>query len=140
MSLVWQGIIPSIVFTAVGVALLLVGFVVIDLLTPGDLRRQIWVERNRNAALYLSSAMLGLGAIIFTAIFTSHAGFAIGLASTAAYGLLGLLMMGAAFWTVDLLTPGRLGELLVDDEPHPAVWVSAALNLAVAATVSASIS
>jgi uncharacterized membrane protein YjfL (UPF0719 family) len=139
MSLVWQGIVPSIVFTAAGVALLLLGFLVIDWLTPGDLRRQIWVEHNRSAALYLSSALLGLGAIVFTAILTSHAGFTLGLVSTAVYGTLGLLMMAGAFWVVDVLTPGRLGALLVEKEPHAAVWVSGALNLAVAAIVCASI-
>nr|WP_234434776.1 DUF350 domain-containing protein [Streptomyces novaecaesareae] len=33
----------------------------------------------------------------------------------------------------------RLGAILVEPEPHPAVWVSAGCNLAVAAVVSAAI-
>jgi uncharacterized membrane protein YjfL (UPF0719 family) len=140
MASVLHGIGPSVAFTVVGVLLLLTGFVLIDWLTPGDLRRHIWVERNRNAAVYLSSAMVGLGAIIFTAIITSDADFTVGLASTLVYGLLGQLLMAGAFWVVDVLTPGRLGEILVDAQPHGAVWVSASVNLAVAAIVSASIS
>jgi uncharacterized membrane protein YjfL (UPF0719 family) len=139
MSQVWHDIFPSIIFTAVGVGLLVVGAALVDWLTPGDLRRQIWVERNRNAAIYLSSALIGLGAIVFTAILTSYDGFTVGLVSTVVYGLLGLLLMVAAFWAVDLLTPGRLGELIVDGEPHAAVWVSASVNIAVAAIVCASI-
>ncbi|MEU7606363.1 DUF350 domain-containing protein, partial [Streptomyces sp. NPDC041003] len=34
---------------------------------------------------------------------------------------------------------GKLGAIVVDPEPHPAVWVSSACNLAVAAIVAASI-
>jgi uncharacterized membrane protein YjfL (UPF0719 family) len=140
MASVWHGIGPSIAFTVVGILVVLAGFVLIDWLTPGDLRRQIWVDRNRNAAMYLSSAMLGIGAIIFTAILTSDADFAVGLVSTLVYGLLGQLLMAGAFWVVDVLTPGRLGDMLVDAQPHAAVWVSGSINLAIAAIVSASIS
>ncbi len=122
-----------------GVVLLLLGVGLVDLLTPGRLGRQIWVERNRNAAVVLSSALLGIGGIVFTAILYTYEEFGKGLASTALFGLLGLLLMAIAFWAVDLLTPGRLGAILVDPEPHPAVWVTASCNLAVAAIVAASI-
>ncbi|WTE91122.1 DUF350 domain-containing protein [Streptomyces sp. NBC_01614] len=54
-------------------------------------------------------------------------------------GVLGLLLMAVAFLVLDLVTPGKLGAIVVDPEPHPAVWVSAACNLAVAAIVAASI-
>lgn len=65
--------------------------------------------------------------------------FGKGLVSTAAFGLLGLVMMAVAFLVVDLCTPGKLGAILVEEEPHPAVWVTASCNLAVSAIVSASI-
>jgi hypothetical protein len=120
--------------------LLLAGFLLADWLTPGPLRHQIWSEGNRNAAIFLGSALLGVGAIAFTSIITTYADFWIGLASTAIFGLLGLLLMAGAFWLVDALTPGKLGEILVDPQPHPAVWVSASANTAIAAIVCASIS
>lgn len=47
--------------------------------------------------------------------------------------------MAVAFRAVDLLTPGGLGAILVEPEPHPAVRVSASCNIAVAAVVSAAI-
>lgn len=140
MTHVLDGLIGAITFTAVGVLLLLGGFFLADWLTPGPLRHQIWSERNRNAAIFLSSALLGVGAIVFTSIITTSPGFVRGLVSTIVYGVVGLLLMAGAFWLLDILTPGKLGEILVDPQPHPAVWVSASANLAIAAIVCAAIS
>ncbi|MEV6965321.1 DUF350 domain-containing protein [Hamadaea sp. NPDC051192] len=139
MSDVLDGLVGSVAFTGVGVLLLLGGFLLVDWLTPGTLRHQIWSERNRNASLFLASALVGVGAIAFTSIMTTYAEFWVGLVSTAVYGVLGLLLMAGAFWLLDLLTPGKLGEVIVDPEPHPAVWVSAAANGAIAAIVCAAI-
>jgi uncharacterized membrane protein YjfL (UPF0719 family) len=140
MTDVLDGLIGAITFTAVGVLLLLGGFFLADWLTPGPLRHQIWSERNRNAAIFLSSALLGVGAIVFTSIITTDTGFVRGLVSTIIYGIVGLLLMAGAFWLLDILTPGKLGEILVDPQPHPAVWVSASANLAIAAIICAAIS
>lgn len=87
----------------------------------------------------LSSALLGVGGIVFTSIWTTYDDFGKGLLSTAAFGVLGLVLMGVAFLVLDWVTPGKLGAIVVDPEPHPAVWVTASCNLAVAAIVAASI-
>ncbi|MFJ9519375.1 DUF350 domain-containing protein [Kitasatospora sp. NPDC101801] len=134
-----NGLGAAAVYGAVGVVLLLLGVGLVDLLTPGKLGHQIWVERNRNAAVVLSSALLGIGGIVFTAIMYTYDDFGKGLAATATFGLLGLVLMAVAFWLLDVVTPGKLGAILVDPEPHPAVWVTASCNLAVAAIIAASI-
>jgi uncharacterized membrane protein YjfL (UPF0719 family) len=134
------GLLHATIYSVVGVVLLLLGFVLVDLLTPGALRSQIWADRNPNAALYLSSSLLGTGAIVFTAIMTTYDDLGRGLVSTAVFGLLGLALKAGAFLLVDVLTPGRLGDMIVDTERHPAVWVSAAANIAISAIVCASIS
>ncbi|WP_351227354.1 DUF350 domain-containing protein [Streptomyces sp. NPDC002133] len=139
MTDIVNGLGRATAYGALGVVLLILGIVLVDVLTPGKLGRQIWEERNRNAALLLSSALLGIGGIVFTSIWTTYDDFGKGLASTAAFGVLGLVLMAVAFLIVDLVTPGKLGETLVEPEPHPAVWVTASCNLAVAAIVSASI-
>ncbi|MFJ6997509.1 DUF350 domain-containing protein [Streptomyces sp. NPDC003090] len=126
-------------YGGLGLVLLILGIVLMDVLTPGNLRRLIWEDRNRNGTLLLSSALLGIGGIVFTSIWSTYDDFGKGLVSTAVFGLLGLVMMAVAFVVVDLITPGRLGALLVQPEPHPAVWVTASCNLAVSAIVSASI-
>ncbi|MEU2155230.1 DUF350 domain-containing protein [Streptomyces sp. NPDC019396] len=139
MTDIVNGLGRATAYGALGVVLLILGIVLVDVLTPGKLGRQIWEERNRNAAILLSSALLGIGGIVFTSIWTTYDDFAKGLVSTAAFGLLGLVLMAVAFLIVDLVTPGKLGATLVEAEPHPAVWVTASCNLAVAAIVSASI-
>ncbi|WP_424210674.1 DUF350 domain-containing protein [Streptomyces sp. BI20] len=126
-------------YGAVGLVLLILGVLLVDVLTPGKLGRQIWQERNRNAAVMLSSALLGVGGIVATAIFTTYDDFCKGLLNTAVFGVLGLALMGIAFLVLDWVTPGKLGAIVVDPEPHPAVWVTASCNVAVAAIVCASI-
>jgi hypothetical protein len=122
-----------------GLVLMAVGFVLVDLLTPGNLREQVWVQRHRNASILLASNLLGVGAIVATAIAASENDWAEGIVSTLAYGLLGLVLMGLSFVVIDAFTPGKLGALLMEEESHPAVYVSGASHLAVAAIVSVSI-
>jgi uncharacterized membrane protein YjfL (UPF0719 family) len=123
----------------VGLVLMAVGFALVDVLTPGNLREQIWVQRNKNASLLLASNVLGVGIIVATAIAASQGNWGEGLLSTAAYGLLGLVLMGVSFIVLDVLTPGKLGEIVVEEEPHPAVYVSAASHIAVSAIVAVAI-
>lgn len=138
----------SDVFTEVGIAatyglvglvLMAVGFALVDVLTPGNLREQVWVERNRNAAVLLASNLIGVGAIVATAIAASEDDWGAGLVSTVAYGLLGLILMGLSFLVIDSVTPGGRGAVIEEVAMHPAVVVNAASHLAVAAIVAVSI-
>jgi hypothetical protein len=129
----------SIVFGAVGIGLMALGFVLVDLLTPGKLRDLIWVDKNPNAALLLASNQLGIAAIVFTAIFTSYSNFGEGLASTAIFGVLGIAVMALAFLVLDWMTPGKLGEVICTQERHPGAMVSAASHFGAALIVCACI-
>jgi hypothetical protein len=131
----WQ----SVAFGVTGIALMAVGFMLVDALTPGKLRDLIWVERNPNAALLLVANQLGIAGIVFTAIMTSYTSFAKGLASTILFGLIGIGVMALAFLVLDWLTPGRLGEIICLPEAHPAARVSAATHFGAALIVAASI-
>ncbi|HET8658096.1 MAG TPA: DUF350 domain-containing protein [Micromonosporaceae bacterium] len=122
-----------------GVLLMAVGYLLVDVATPGRLRDLIWVERNRNAAVLLASNLASVGVIVTAAIVASDDDFGSGIVSMLGYGVLGLVLMTVAFVLLDLATPGRLGEILVDPQPHPAVWVSAVVHLAVGAVVAAAI-
>ncbi|AXE24364.1 DUF350 domain-containing protein [Streptomyces globosus] len=139
MSDIIDGLGRTSAYGALGMVLLILGIVLVDVLTPGKLPKLIWEERNRNAAITLSSALLGIGGIVFTSIWTTYDDFGKGLMSTAAFGLLGLVLMAIAFVVLDWVTPGKLGAIVVDPQPHPAVWVTACCNLSVAAIVAASI-
>ena len=129
----------TLAYGVVGVVLMAIGYVLVDVATPGKLHELIWAERNRNAALLLSSNLLGVGTIVVAAIVASADDFRLGLIGAGAYGILGLVIMAAAFVLLDVATPGKLGELLVDPQPHPAVWVSATVHLATGAIIAAAI-
>ena len=130
----------AVAYTGVGIALLVLGFFVLDLLTPGRLGRHIYENRSVNAALTLSAGFLGQGAIVFASIWTNAtSGFGRALLYTVVFGVLGVLLQAAAFLVLDLITPGRLGAHLMNADFHPASLVSAAVQLAVAAIIVASI-
>ncbi|KQY56257.1 MULTISPECIES: DUF350 domain-containing protein [unclassified Nocardioides] len=135
-----EGVLASLAFGAVGLVLLAVGFYMVDLLTPGRLGHLIFVDRNRDASLVLASSLLAIGGIVASAIFTADGDTLENLVETVAYGAIGVAMQGAAFVVLDLLTPGKLGETLTDEDDDPAVWVAVAMNLAVGVIVMASLS
>ncbi|GAA0743912.1 DUF350 domain-containing protein [Dactylosporangium roseum] len=126
-------------YAAIGIVLMGIGAVLVDVATPGSLRHLIWVDRNANAAILLTSNLVAVGTITVTAIVASNGDFLQGIGSTVGYGLIGLLVMTVAFVVVDLATPGKLGELLVHSERHPAVWITAVVHLAVGAIIAAAI-
>jgi uncharacterized membrane protein YjfL (UPF0719 family) len=134
------GLLAALAYGAVGTALMALGYVLVDIATPGKLRDLIWVERNRNAAILLASGLLGVGIIVTTAIVVSDDDLARGLASTVGYGLVGLVAMALSFVLLDAVTPGKLGDVLSTPELHPAAWVSASAHIAIAAITAAAIS
>ena len=129
----------SVVFGLVGIGLMAVGFVMVDLLTPGKLRDLIWRDRNHNAALLLAANQIGIAIIVFTAIFTSYDSFTEGLASTVIFGLIGIAIMGFGFMVLDWMTPGKLGDVICTPDRHPGATVSAAAHLGTALIVAACI-
>lgn len=135
-----NGLLSGLGYAAVGVALLALGFKVIDLITPGDLNDLVYNQRNANAALVASSGLLGIGFIVVTAILTSEDSFTRGVSGAAGYGLLGIVLLAVSFKVVDALTPGDLGIICTDAEPHPAVYVTAVVHLVMGAVLAAAIS
>ncbi|MGY1692554.1 DUF350 domain-containing protein [Geodermatophilus sp. SYSU D00697] len=130
----------AVAYTALGIALLTLGFVVLDLLTPGRLGRHIHEERSVNAGIVLSTGFLGQGAVVFAAIWTNAtSGFGEALLYTVVFGVLGVLLQAVAFLVLDLITPGKLGAHVTEVAFHPASLVLGAVQLSVAAIVVASI-
>ena len=130
----------GLLYGVVGIALLALGFRMIDLLTPGHLGRQLCEDRNRNAGVITSAAMLAIGIIVTSAIIASDGDLAKGLGQSAGFGLVGIALLGVAFVVVDLLTPGKLGEILMGDEHEPMVYVTGAALVSVGGIVAAAIS
>ena len=130
----------AFLYGVVGIILLVVGFLVIDLLTPGKLGDLIIHERNRSAGIVAAAGLIAVGTIVTTAIASADGSLGEGLAETAGYGGVGVLMLGLAFFVIDLFTPGKLGDFVVGEGEQPAAWMTGAALLAVGAIVAAAIS
>ena len=126
-------------YSALGILLMVVGFVAVDIVTPGKLREQVWTDRNRNASILVAANLVAVAIIVVGAIVASEGNLGEGLVYTLVYSTIGIALMLASFVVLDLLTPGSLGELLVDEAHHPAVWVSAALQVGSSVVIAAAI-
>ncbi|NUO35967.1 MAG: DUF350 domain-containing protein [Terrabacter sp.] len=130
----------ALVYAVVGIAVLGLGYAALDLLTPGHLGSHIWTERSVNAAIVLAAGFVGLGVIVFAAIWTNGSGsLGVALGWTIVFGLLGVVLQAVAFRLLDLVTPGDMAQLVTEREFHPASVVAAAVQVAVSLTVVASI-
>jgi len=135
-----NGIGAAAAYSVVGLVVLVAGFVTVDLATPGNLREQIWTDRNKDLTAVLASGLVANATTIVVAILSSNDELDKGLVDAAGYGLLGVVLIGLVFKVVDWLTPGDLGAMVAHDEHHPAVWITVVTHLAVGAIVAASIS
>ena len=114
-------------------------FWVLDLLTPGKLGDLVVHDRNRNAAVIAASGLLGLSFVVTAAVFQLHDNFLRGMVYTGLFGLIGVALQAVGFVIVDVLTPGKLGKIVLEDSTHPAVWLVSASQLAVGLMVAAAI-
>ena len=124
-------------YSGVGLVVLVAGFFVIDALTPGRLGVLV-MEGNPNAAVLAATALVSLGLILWFAIFFTGAGWS-GLDDALVYGAVGVGAQAVGFVVLDMLTPGRLGVVCNEPKLHPAVLVSAAVQIATALVVCASL-
>jgi uncharacterized membrane protein YjfL (UPF0719 family) len=138
-SALGSGLAATTAYFLVGAAILGGGFIALDALTPGDLRHQVYVQRNPNAAILLAGNHLALALVITTAILVSDAGYAQGLMEAAVYGILGIALQAIALRVIDLLVPGHLRTLV--DEPHMcgAAWAVATSMVAIGMVNAAAI-
>ena len=118
--------------------LMVVGFIVVDLLTPGNLRAQ--VSENLNAGLLVGGKMVSVGIIIFSAIWTAPDGLSDGLIEAILYSALGLVISAVVFLLVDLVLPVRLRQLVEEERFDPATCVAVGTEIGLALVIAAAIS
>jgi uncharacterized membrane protein YjfL (UPF0719 family) len=131
----------GVAYVTLGVGLLAAGAAVLDWITPGSLVKHVFEGKSMNAALAMAGGFFGLAAVVFTAIWTNgDSSFGAALAWTAGFGTLGIALQAAAFWFLDVLTPGKLGEeVMREGALTPAGLVAFASQVSVAAIIVASI-
>ena len=139
-ELLSQGALASLLYFAIGIAVLGVGFLVLDLITPGNLRKQVYTDRNPNAAILLGANHLALAIIVVTAIATSADNLGQGLIDSAVYGLLGVVLQAVALRLLDAFVPGHLRNLVNEPRMSGAAWAVGISLVAIGAVNAAALS
>lgn len=128
----------TLAYAGIGLAILAAGFFLVDALTPGHLGRQVMEDGNPNAAVLLGAFLISLGLVEWFAIFFTGSGWD-GLDDAVVFGLVGLATQAIGFVLLDLVTPGKLGGVLMRDTFHPGSLVAAAMQISIALVVCASL-
>jgi uncharacterized membrane protein YjfL (UPF0719 family) len=135
-----QNVVAAILYFLVGVAVLAAGFVMVDLLTPGNLRQLVFVERRPNAVAVASGMYVALAIVVVTAIVASSSDLGQGLVDAAVYGLVGVALQGVALVVLEVVVPGRFRDLIADERLHPAAIATAVALVSVGAVNAAALS
>ena len=133
----FESVLQVLAYTGVGLVVLTIGFVVLDLLTPGKLGQMV-MEGNPGAGLLAATGLASLGLILYFAIHFTGAGWD-GLDDAAIFGLVGVLVQAVGFFVLDMVIPGKLGDHCFNPTLHPAAYVAAGIQVSVALIVCASL-
>ncbi len=135
-----QGVVAVIAYFAVGVIVLILGFLMVDVLTPGNLRQLVFIDRRPNAVVLASAMYIALAIVIISAIASSYSQLGQGLIGVAVYGIIGVALQGAALLILQIAVPGRFREHVEEPELHPAAFATATMLVAVGGVIAAAIS
>ncbi|KUI12371.1 hypothetical protein AU192_20145 [Mycobacterium lehmannii] len=135
-----QNVVAAILYFLVGVGVLAVGFAMADVLTPGNLRRLVFVERRPNAVAVASGMYAALAIVVISAIVASSNELGQGLVDAAVYGLVGVVLQGLALIVLEAVVPGRFRDLITEERLHPAAIATAVTLLAVGGVNAAALS
>jgi uncharacterized membrane protein YjfL (UPF0719 family) len=134
---VFELVLQVLAYSGVGLLVLVIGFYVLDLLTPGKLGHLV-MEGNPGAGLLAATGLASLGLILYFAIHFTGAGWD-GLDDAAIFGLVGVLVQAVGFFVLDMVIPGKLGDHCFNPTLHPAAYVTAGIQVSVALVVCASL-
>ncbi len=137
---VLKGAVATLSYFLVGTAVLIVGFIVVDLLTPGKLRQLVFVDRRPNAVVLACANYIALAAVIISAITNSYSKLGQGLVGVAVFGLIGVVLQGIALLSLHFIIPGDFHEHIDEPELHPAAFAVAVMLLAVGGVTAAALS
>ena len=107
-----DGIGVSLAYFGVGALVLAVGFVVLDVLTPGSLRQHIFIDHRPNAAALHVASSVALAIIVVTVMTNASDDLLWGIVDVVVYGLLGVVFQAVTMVILELVVPGRFRDLV----------------------------
>lgn len=131
-----DGVIGTLSYFVLAAVILVVGFVILDLITPGKLHELVFVHHLPNAAVITVAQQVSIGIIVVTAVLTSSDILSEGLLETAVFGALGLVIQMVVMAVLEAVIPGRFRDLVEDPKLRSGAVVAAVI-LIVVGTVNA---
>lgn len=135
-----HGVMATVLYFLVGAAVLVAGFLMVDVLTPGNFRRLVFIDRRPNAVVLACAMYAALAIVIIAAIYASSSQLGQGLLGVAVYGIVGVFMQGVALLILEIATPGRFRDHVNEPQLHPAAFATAAMLMAVGGVIAAALS
>lgn len=126
-----RGSLAIVAYSIVGTVLLLLGYVVVDLVTPGQLGAIIRAERNPNATALASSGVFAVALVVVGAIFVSGGDLVQGLTETLVFGVLGILAQAGAALLFDRVIGMDAGALMKEASLRPEVVLMATVRVSI---------
>lgn len=127
------GVTGTLAYFVLAAVILVVGFVILDLITPGKLHELVFVHHLPNAALITAAQQISIGLIVVTAVLTSSDILSEGLIETAVFGVLGLIIQVIVMAVLEALIPGRFRDLVEDPKLRSGAVVAAVILVVVGA-------
>ena len=119
------GVPATIGYFLAGALVLVVGFIVLDLITPGKLRDLVFLENRAGAAMIAGSQQIALACIVVSVIRASDDALMIGLGETLVYGALGIVLQAASLLVLEALIPVRFRDVVMDAKVRPRAVLAA---------------
>jgi uncharacterized membrane protein YjfL (UPF0719 family) len=139
VGVIASGLGAIVLYALLGLVLLLLGFVAIDLTTPGKLK-QLVRSGYPNAVAVTAAGLLSMAFIVVVAIYNTGGRLAEGLLSTLIFGLVGIIVQAVAVRVLEWVTGIDIGGLLADEKPRAQARVVCAAHLALGLVVAVAIS
>ena len=132
-----DGVIGTLSYFVLAAVILVVGFVILDLITPGKLHELVFVHHLPNAAVITAAQQASIGIIVVTAVLTSSDILSEGLLETAVFGVLGLVIQVVVMAVLEAVIPGRFRDLVEDPKLRSGAVVAAVILIVVGAVNAA---
>lgn len=133
-----EGMGAILLYALVGLVLMLVGFLAIDVTTPGRLRSLV-VAGKPNAIIVTAAGMVSMALIVVLAVFTAGGRLLEGLIAALVYGLVGIVAQVASVRILERLVGVDIGAVLHSELYTTEVLVVAAAHFSVGLVVAVAI-
>ncbi|MEU8270261.1 DUF350 domain-containing protein [Sphaerisporangium sp. NPDC049002] len=126
-----RGALAILAYAVLGVLLLVAGFYVIDMATPGRLSKIIQTDRNPNATLLTASGLAAVGLIVAASIWSSGGVLQEGLLATLVFGLVGIAVQTLGMLLFDRVAGISVRQLVAEPALQPGAVLLAVTHLAI---------